>query len=214
MKNKIARVYLRVSTNDQDLTRQEHIAQAARRSGYYIAGIYKEKASGARRDRPELNRMIDELQPNDVIIVESMDRLSRLPLPDAEKLIETIKAKGAKLAIPGVTDLNALVKDAKGSAKIVIDAIQDILLKLSLQMAREDYEQRRTRQRQGIELARKQRKFKGRQLTPADMVRHQKIIDLRLNRCSVNEVATLLNCSASQVNRVWANYKKEQQDNE
>ena len=54
----IARVYLRVSTQGQDLDRQESIIAEARDAGYYIAGVYREKASGARADRPELLRLI------------------------------------------------------------------------------------------------------------------------------------------------------------
>ena len=55
---KVARIYLRVSTEAQDLARQEAIATSARAAGFYVAGIYREKASGARADRPELLRMI------------------------------------------------------------------------------------------------------------------------------------------------------------
>lgn len=49
---KIARFYLRVSTHEQDLNRQSEIEQSTRAAGYYIAGVYREKASGARADRP------------------------------------------------------------------------------------------------------------------------------------------------------------------
>ncbi len=42
----VARVYLRVSTDAQDLERQEAITTAAKAAGYYVAGIYREKASG------------------------------------------------------------------------------------------------------------------------------------------------------------------------
>lgn len=80
---KIARIYLRVSTDKQDVTRQHDIVSQAKAQGYYIAGQYEEKASGARADRPELLRMIKELQPGDVVIAEKIDRISRLPLPEA-----------------------------------------------------------------------------------------------------------------------------------
>ena len=60
---KVARVYLRVSTDAQDLKRQEEIITTAKEAGYYVAGVYREKASGARADRPELLRMIADLQP-------------------------------------------------------------------------------------------------------------------------------------------------------
>lgn len=59
----VARIYLRVSTEEQDLTRQAEIEHSTRAAGYYIAGVYREKASGARADRPELLRMIADLQP-------------------------------------------------------------------------------------------------------------------------------------------------------
>ena len=52
-----ARVYLRVSADEQDLARQEAIVANARASGYYVAAVYREKASGARADRPELLRI-------------------------------------------------------------------------------------------------------------------------------------------------------------
>ena len=47
-----ARVYLRVSTEEQDLTRQDAIVAGARSAGYYVAAVYREKASGARPDLP------------------------------------------------------------------------------------------------------------------------------------------------------------------
>ena len=66
---KIARLYLRVSTESQDLARQESIVEDAKTAGFYVAGIYREKASGARADRPELLRMIGDLQPGEVVIL-------------------------------------------------------------------------------------------------------------------------------------------------
>ncbi len=67
---KIARIYLRVSTDEQDLTRQAEIEHSTRSAGYYIAGVYREKASGARVDRPELLRMIADLQPGEVVVAD------------------------------------------------------------------------------------------------------------------------------------------------
>lgn len=80
---KIARIYLRVSTDEQDLTRQAEIEHSTRSASYYIAGVYREKASGARADRPELLRMIADLQPGEVVVAEKIDRISRLPLAEA-----------------------------------------------------------------------------------------------------------------------------------
>jgi DNA invertase Pin-like site-specific DNA recombinase len=144
----IARVYLRVSTDAQDLERQEKIIAEAKATGYYIAGVYREKASGARADRPELLRMVADLQPGEVVIAEKINRISRLPLAEAERLVASIRGKGAKLAIPGVVDLSDLAAAAEGVSKIVLEDVQAMLLRLALQIARDDYEDRRRRQRQ------------------------------------------------------------------
>lgn len=201
---KIARIYLRVSTDEQDLTRQAAIEQAARATGYYVAGVYREKASGARADRPELLRMIDDLQPDEVVVAEKVDRISRLPLPEAEQLIASIRAKGAKLAIPGLVDLSDIAAGTEGVAKIVLESIQDMLLKLALQMARDDYETRRERQRQGIDLAKAAGKYAGRKPDPTT---HERIVALRQAGHTISRTAELAGCSESQVKRIWAMHK-------
>ena len=202
---KVARIYMRVSTDEQDLQRQEGIKDAARAAGYYVAGVYREKASGARADRPELLRMIDDLQPGEVVIAEKIDRISRLPLAEAERLVNSIQAKGAKLAVPGVIDLSELAADADGVTKIVLESVQAMLLRLALQIARDDYEDRRERQRQGVELAKSAGKYVGRQ---ADTGMHQRIEALRGSGHSITETARLAGCSESQVKRVWALRKR------
>lgn len=197
---RVARIYMRVSTDEQDLRRQESLSQGARDAGYYVAGVYREKASGARADRPELLRMIDDLQPGEVVIAEKIDRISRLPLSDAEKLIGSIRAKGAKLAVPGIIDLSELAADAKGVSKVVLESVQEMLLKVALQAARDDYEDRRERQRQGVQLAKQAGKYTGRQ---PDVAMHQQIVALRSAGTSIARTAKLAGCSESQVKRVW-----------
>ena len=199
---------MRVSTEAQDLERQEGIAQAARAAGYYVAGIYREKASGARADRPELLRMIDDLQAGEIVVAEKIDRISRLPLEDAEKLVASIRAKGARLAVPGIIDLGELATGAQGVARIVLESVQDMLLKLALQMAHDDYEDRRERQRQGIELAKAAGRYSGRK---KDTAMHERILALRAGRKSIAETAMLAGCSQSQVKRVCAMARTETQ---
>ncbi|CAI1959661.1 Uncharacterised protein [Serratia quinivorans] len=104
-------------------------------SGFYIAGIYREKASGARADRAELLRMIAELQPGDVGI--------------AEILFASTRDKGARLAIPGLVDLSELVVENNGVPCLVFESVQELLLKVALQTAHDD-EIRRERPRQGL----------------------------------------------------------------
>lgn len=201
----VARIYLRVSTKEQDLSRQNTIVESARAAGYYVAGVYCETASGARADRPELLRMISDLQAGDVVVAEKMDRISRLPLPEAERLIQSIRDKGASLAIPGVVDLSELAASTDGIAKIVLESVQDMLLRLALQMARNDYEDRRERQNQGVKLAKAAGKYLGRR---ADPQRHAQIIALRNSGHSISRTAELAGCSLSQVKRIWATEEK------
>ncbi|WP_068639684.1 hypothetical protein [Thauera butanivorans] len=55
---------------------------------------------------------------------------------EAERLVALIRAKGARLTIP----LSALAAGATGVAQIVLESVQEMLLKLALQIARDDYE--------------------------------------------------------------------------
>jgi DNA invertase Pin-like site-specific DNA recombinase len=208
---KAARIYLRVSSDDQDLARQAGIEATASAQGYYIAGVYREKASGARADRPELQRMIADLRPGDVVIAENIDRISRLPLDEAEQLIARIRATGAKLAVPGVVDLSDLVAESDGVARIVLEAVQAMLLKIALQIARDDYEMRRRRQLEGVQLAKKEGRYTGRK---KDQVVHDRIVALRSANTGVAETAKLAGCSESQVKRVWALHRAKQKQAE
>lgn len=205
-KIKVARIYLRVSTAEQDLGRQEQIKEGAIAAGFYVAGVYREKASGARADRPELLRMIDDLQPGETVIAEKIDRISRLPLLEAERLVQSIRDKGAYLAIPGVIDLSDLADAATGVAKIVLQSIQDMLLRLALQSARDDYEDRRERQRQGVQLAKQAGKYAGRK---HDANVHARILALRAGGNSIAVTAKLSGYSQSQVKRISAAERQE-----
>ena len=64
--------YARVSTRDQDLALQVSELAAA-----CCAKTFKEKASGAKSDRPELAKVIRRLEPGDVLVVTRLDRLAR-----------------------------------------------------------------------------------------------------------------------------------------
>ena len=204
---KIARIYCRVSTEQQNLERQQKLADEARRLGYYVAKVYAEKGSGVNPNRPKLEELIDDLQPNDVVIAEHIDRLSRLPLIEAEKLIARIKEKGAYIAVPQIIDLNELNPSSE-MERIILEACQSMLLKIALNMAHEDYETRRQRQREGIEEAKKKGRYQGR---PADLKQHEQIISIRPHN-TIKETARLVGCSEATVKRVWAEYKRKLAD--
>lgn len=202
---KIARIYIRVSTDDQDLARQASLRASTEAAGFYVAAVYAEKASGARADRPELLRLIADLQPGEIVVAEHIDRITRLPLPEAEALIAKIRGAGARLSVPGLVDLSELVAEASGVARIVLEAVQDMLLKILLQMARENYETMRRRQREGIALAKSQGKYKGGR--KANTALHARIIALRKHH-SISATAKLAGCSEPLVKLVWREHQK------
>lgn len=65
--------YARVSTLDQNLDLQMH---ALRKAG--CKKIFREKVSGASRERPEFQRMLDQLRQRDTVVVWKLDRLARI----------------------------------------------------------------------------------------------------------------------------------------
>ena len=83
--------YARVSTQGQDLAQQR---TALRGAG--CTRIFEEKVSGAKRDRPELARLLDHLRAGDVVTVTRLDRLAR-STADLLHIAERIKEAGAGL---------------------------------------------------------------------------------------------------------------------
>jgi len=85
--------YSRVSTSDQDWAIQ---VEALTKAGVDDRDLFREKASGIKRDRLELRRVLDQLRPGDRLTVFALDRLGRSPLHLLE-IVEEIEAKGAVL---------------------------------------------------------------------------------------------------------------------
>jgi DNA invertase Pin-like site-specific DNA recombinase len=81
--------YARVSTNGQDLAGQDAELRAAG-----CAKTFKEKASGAKTDRPELAKAISKLEPGDVLVVTRLDRLAR-STRDLLNVLDEIAKHGA-----------------------------------------------------------------------------------------------------------------------
>jgi DNA invertase Pin-like site-specific DNA recombinase len=75
----LVRAYLRASTTAQDATRAKaDLVRFAGERGLKIAASYIENESGASLARPELFRLLSDCHPGDVLLVEQVDRLSRL----------------------------------------------------------------------------------------------------------------------------------------
>jgi DNA invertase Pin-like site-specific DNA recombinase len=193
MNKPVARIYQRVSTESQDLTRQESLRADAEAKGYIVVATYSEKASGTSENRDALQRMLADLNDGDTIIAEHLDRITRLPLDKAEALMAVIKAKGARVSVPGLIDLP---KAEEGIAGIVMDAMQAMLLKMALYQCRADYETRRERQKQGITIAKSSGVYKGRK---PDTAINAKIVELRATGLTIAAVAKKLVVSESQV---------------
>ena len=92
------RAYLRASTEEQDASRaRASLEQFATNHNQIIASEYLENASGATADRPELMRLLKDARKGDVLLVESIDRLSRLPVEDWQNLKAAIDSKDLRI---------------------------------------------------------------------------------------------------------------------
>ena len=81
--------YARVSTREQDLSGQVAELMAAG-----AAKVFKEKVSGAKTERIELNKVIGRLEPDDVLVVTRLDRLAR-STRDLLNVIDAVSKRGA-----------------------------------------------------------------------------------------------------------------------
>ena len=144
-----AHLYLRASTKDQDANRAKVALEAfATEKGLTIAGVYAENISGPQLNRPELLSLLDTAESGDVLLVESVDRLSRLSQADWDTLKATIKAKGLRLVIADLPTSWEMATD--GIAGEVMRVINDMLIELMATMARLDQDKRVERINQGI----------------------------------------------------------------
>ena len=83
--------YARVSTEQQNLDRQLDMLEK-----YGVDFIYNEKMTGTKRNRPELEKLLERLTAGDTVVVESLSRLGR-STKDLIWLMETFNAKGVNL---------------------------------------------------------------------------------------------------------------------
>ena len=85
--------YCRVSSVDQSLDRQ---IDALRSAGVKKRNLYQDQVTGTQKDRPELNRMLSELEAGEVVIIPDLTRLSR-STKDLLEIVQQIKEKGAAI---------------------------------------------------------------------------------------------------------------------
>lgn len=188
------RGYLRASTDEQDAQRARHELEAfAQERGQRIAAFYVENVSGASLQRPELFRLLSDSHPGDVLLLEQVDRLSRLTAADWERLKAEIRAKGVRIVALDLPTSWALVNASTDDFTArMVGAINDMLLDMLAAIARKDYDDRRKRQAQGIEAAKGRGAYRGR---PEDTERNARVVDLLRKGCSWSEVQKLVGVS-------------------
>src|SRR5881397_1188157 len=94
----LLRAYLQASTVEQDATRaREQLEAFAAERGLRIAGWYVENESGRKLARPELFRLLADSRPGDVLLVEQVDRLSRLSDADWKRLRSELDARRVRV---------------------------------------------------------------------------------------------------------------------
>ena len=141
------RIYVRASTKDQDATRalSDLVAFSTSYDDNYIE--YVEHFSGTKLDRPALAKLLKDAEQGDILLVESVDRLSRLSQDDFAILKQRIKDKGLRLV---VADLPTTHTVSEGMTGDILRVINDMLIDLLATMAKLDNDKRRERIKQGL----------------------------------------------------------------
>lgn len=138
--------YIRVSSTSQNPSRQ---FQQLNEIGMDI--LFEEKVSGAAKDREQLQKMLEDLQEGDIIYATDLTRITR-STQNLFELIDLIRRKKASLKSLKDTWLDLSEDNPYSQFLITVMAGVNQLERDLIRM----------RQREGIELAKKEGKFKGR----------------------------------------------------
>ncbi len=164
--------YMRVSTFDQNLDRQKKQLEE-----FGCDRIFFEKVTGTKRERPELNRMLEFLRMNDTVVVTDLTRLSR-STKDLIEITELISQKGAHL------------KSLKESWLDTTTAHGKMLFTIFAGIAQFERDLTSERTKEGILAARKRGKYPGRPKTDEEKVKYALyLMDQGLSRTDAAEKA-------------------------
>ncbi|RAS97955.1 recombinase, partial [Bacillus cereus] len=173
---------------DQNLDRQE---QQLKDAG--CERIFFEKVTGVKRDRPELNRMLEFLRNDDTVVVTDLTRLSR-STKDLIEITELISQKGANL------------KSLKESWLDTTTAHGKMLFTVFAGIAQFERDLTSERTKEGILAAKKRGKYPGRPKTDEEKVNYALyLIEQGMNRTDAAEKAGISRMTL---------YRKMQRDNE
>ncbi|GAA3545779.1 recombinase family protein [Zobellella aerophila] len=192
--------YLRASTDEQDAERAKSpLLDFAAQQGFTVDAWFKENESGASLKRPELFRLLDVARTGDILLVEQVDRLSRLNSSDWERLQGLIKSKGVRVVALDLPTSHQLLHTGDEFTNRMLSAINGMMLDMLAAIARKDYEDRKRRQRQGINKAKENGRYKGR---PVDEKLHATIKELLQEGKSYNKIIERHGCSRATIARV------------
>lgn len=193
------RAYLRASTKEQDASRARAELEAfAEEKGLKVAAFYVENESGASLKRPELFRLLADCQQGDILLVEQVDRLSRLNASDWAALKTEISGKGVRVVALDLPTSWMMMKTDDELTARMMDALNGMMLDMLAALARKDYSDRRRRQAQGIAKAKANGSYKGR---PVNKEKHQSIRDMLGQGHSWSDVERILKVSRSTIAR-------------
>ena len=174
--------YARVSKDDQNLDAQTDALMAAG-----AGKLFADKVSGSKRERPELDRMLEQLRDGDVVTVTKYDRLAR-SLKDLLEIVETIGAHGA-----GFRSLAEDINTTTPAGRLTFHVFASI--------AQFERERISERTREGLASARKRGRIGGRPpaLSPAQKIEVRRMRDHEHR--AVPEIARLFKVSERTVRR-------------
>ena len=189
------RIYVRASTKDQDAKRVLSDLIGFSKSYDDNHAEYVEHFSGTKLDRPALTKLLNDAEQGDILLVESVDRLSRLSQDDFAILKQRIKDKGLRLVVADLPTTHTINAGMTGE---ILNVVNNMLIDLLATMAKLDNDKRRERIKQG--LARSGYIPSGKK---ANTAKHKRILELdSQNNMTKEEVANAVGVGVATVYRV------------
>jgi DNA invertase Pin-like site-specific DNA recombinase len=199
--------YLRASTDDQDATRAKTtLVDFAEKLEIRISAWFVENDSGAKLKRPELFRLLEFAEEGDGILLEQIDRITRLDENDWIKLKSIIIDNQLKIISMDLPTSHVFAKSNDEFQNRILDAVNSMMLDILAATARKDYVDRKRRQAEGIKKAKSLKKYKGR---PEDIELQEKIESLLTDSKSWNYIQNMLGCSRGTISKVSKRVRKE-----
>lgn len=192
------RIYVRASTKEQDAERALDSLRAFTAGLGHSVTEYIENHTGTKLERPQLNKLLDESKDGDILLVESVDRLSRLTQDDFSTLKQRIKDKGLRLIVQDLPTTHAVINATDEITGAVLTVVNNMLIDLLATMARLDNEKRKERIKQGLERSGYVPTGK-----KADTAKHKRILELAaLGSMTKDEIANAVGVGVATVYRV------------